>query len=277
MKKAINPLQIVLDRLGCCDPVNGALFLWNEVNNWPPHTLEILVGSGLLQPTQPVATIECNGCEENCIMPVIIYPTQCNKPGRAFINCDKRDDIGRVPVNFHHMEQWQATDDLVAKLLTKLLKLSQTLTQKIDDKQWHIGTLLGNKHRSLITLLTGETISLSFSGHIVPLINILSIKDNMLVLDKTTLIRLVNSPANQGGAETPEVRRERLKTRIREEKAKGTKAFLQMVAKEEGISVSRLKQIRDNDIRLKENTQKNSSMVDLLLNAQQAGSKKSRA
>lgn len=43
--------------------------------------------------------------------------------------------------------------------------------------------------------------------------------------------------------ETPEQRRERLKVRVREEKAKGTKAFMQVVAKEEGISPSRLKQL----------------------------------
>jgi hypothetical protein len=44
--------------------------------------------------------------------------------------------------------------------------------------------------------------------------------------------------------ETPEQRAVRLTARIAEEKAKGTRAFLKVVAVEEGISISRLKQIR---------------------------------
>lgn len=43
--------------------------------------------------------------------------------------------------------------------------------------------------------------------------------------------------------ETPAERRERLKLRIQEKKAEGCKSFLKDVADEEGISVSRLKQI----------------------------------
>ena len=43
--------------------------------------------------------------------------------------------------------------------------------------------------------------------------------------------------------ETPIKRRERLKMRIQEKKAEGCKAFLKEVADEEGISVSRLKQL----------------------------------
>lgn len=42
---------------------------------------------------------------------------------------------------------------------------------------------------------------------------------------------------------SPEKRRERLKARVEQERGKGTKAFLQVVAAEEGISVARLKQL----------------------------------
>lgn len=43
--------------------------------------------------------------------------------------------------------------------------------------------------------------------------------------------------------ETPEKRRQRLKNRVKQERAKGTKSFLIVVAEEERISVSRLKQL----------------------------------
>ncbi len=46
-------------------------------------------------------------------------------------------------------------------------------------------------------------------------------------------------------SEIPEQRANRLRRRIEEERGKGNRAFLKTVAKEEGISIGRLKQIRD--------------------------------
>lgn len=45
------------------------------------------------------------------------------------------------------------------------------------------------------------------------------------------------------GQESPTQRRQRLTERLQKEKSKGTKAYLRVVAEEEGISISRLKQL----------------------------------
>ena len=86
-----------------------------------------------------------------------------------------------------------------------------------------------------------DPLQLSVAGHVVELAEVLTVKENALALDKIKLVRLVNDP--MGNNETPEARRNRLAARIKEEKAKRTKAFNQVVADEEGISLSRLKQI----------------------------------
>lgn len=235
----------MLDRLGCADPAKGTFFFWDEVKYWPAGVLDLLVTSGLLQQAQPRDTIECDGCEENCInMRVEVYPAQEDKPGRAFITCDKRDDMGRVRVDFRRMEQW------------------------------HIGTLKGKKLRSLVTLLAGDSLTLALAGHTVPLADVLTIENNNLALDKTTLIRMVDKPAGDAEAETPEARRERLRARVREEKAKGTKAFLQVVAAEEGISQSRLKQLVNDDAPSKNDGLKNSPWAGLATKTKQTSSKK---
>ena len=160
----ISPLQIVLDRLGCADPAAGAFFFWDEVKDWPAGALDVLVTGGLLQQAQPMATIVCDGCEENCNMPVTVYPAHEDKPGRAFIDCIERDDIGRVRVDFRRMEQWQATGGLVAAALAKLLGTSHLSNQAADGKQWNIGTLKGRKHNSPVTLLAGDSLTLVHSG-----------------------------------------------------------------------------------------------------------------
>lgn len=236
-----SPLQVVLERLGCGDPARGVLFFWDEVSGWPSGTLDILVNGGVLRQAQPIATIECDGCEENCVMPVTVYPAQEDKPGRAFINCDKREEIGRIHVDFRRMEQWQSSGELVAATLVQILDFIEP-AKAIDGKRWHLGVLKGNaNNKSLVVLLTEGGLELSLAGHTIALSEVLTVKKNALVLDKAKLVRLVNEPV--GNTETKEERAERLKARLREEKTKGTKNFLQFVATEEGISVSRVKQL----------------------------------
>jgi len=271
----VNPLQIVLDRAGYADPAIGAFFFWDEVKGWPAGALDVLVTSGLIQQAQPMATIECDGCEENCIMPVTVYPAKENKPGRAFIACDKHDDMERVRVDFRCMEQWQTTGGLIAAVLARLLGLPRTASLAADGKQWNVGTLKGSVHRCPVTLLAGDGLTLALAGHAVPLVEVLTIKENALALDKAVLIRLVNNPAGDAEAETKEARRERIRARIREEKAKGTKAFLRVVAEEEGVSLTRIKQLVKDDAPPENDSTKNSPWADLLTKTKQTSSKKS--
>ena len=274
MVNHIAPLQVVLERAGYAVPAKGAFFFWDEVKDWPAGALDVLVTSGLIQPAQPMSTIECDGCEENCIMPVTVYPAHEDRPGRAFITCDKHDDMGRVHVDFRRMEQWQATGGLIAATLARLLGLPRTASLATDGKQWNVGTLKGKKHNSPVTLLAGDTLTLALAGHTVPLVEVLTIKENALALDKAALIRLVDNPAGDAETETPEARRERIKARVREEKAKGTKAFLQVVAEEEGISQTRIKQLVKDDAPPENDSPKNSPWADLLTNTKQTSSKK---
>jgi hypothetical protein len=53
----------------------------------------------------------------------------------------------------------------------------------------------------------------------------------------------VDGDLQHPSVDPPEKRRERLRARVEKERGKGTKAFLQVVAAEEGISVARLKQL----------------------------------
>lgn len=231
-------LEAVLDRLGSAEAAES-FFGADEVADWPPGALEAFIRHGLLRRAQPAQVIECRGCEENCFMPVQVFPAEGGRPARAFIACDRRDDVGRVAVDFHRLEQWQATCRMIAAVLARLLGFSEP--SPADGGQWHIGVLKGKKHKSPVVLLAGDSLTLSLAGYAVPLVDVLAIEENALALDKAALIRLVDNP--EGNGEDPEARRERLKARVGEERANGTKAFLKKVADEEGISIPRLKQI----------------------------------
>jgi hypothetical protein len=101
-------LEAVLDRLGSAEAAE-AFFGADEAADWPPGALDVFLKHGLLRRAQPAQVIECRGCEENCFMPVHVFPAEGGRPARALIACDKRDDVGRVAVDFHRLEQWQAT------------------------------------------------------------------------------------------------------------------------------------------------------------------------
>jgi hypothetical protein len=67
---------------------------------------EALVDAGLLLPAEPSSALICDGCERNCVMPINVAQSIAPQPARAFIVCDKRRDIGRVPVETARLRRW---------------------------------------------------------------------------------------------------------------------------------------------------------------------------
>ena len=240
----MTPQATLLELLARVGAAQGAAVLVNEedLSQWPAAAVAAMKSHKLIVKARPAASAVCPGCERECVMPVQTPPT-AEGSSASFIVCDKRSDINRVPVSARRLEQWQVSCALIADLVGRLLGLNDSTPTAADGNQWHIGVLKGRKHRSRVTLLTGDRLALSLAGHTFPLAEVLAIDKNVITLDKGALIRLVDKPAHEAATEPPEQRRERLRARVRQEKARGTKAFLQRVAKEEGISVSRLKQL----------------------------------
>ncbi len=214
-----------------------------ELSQWPPAAVAAMKSHKLLVKARPAVSVVCPGCERECVMPVqtVTYSTRT----ASFIVCDKRSDINRVRVSALRLTQWQSTGVLIADALAVLLECSRTASTAANGGQWPVGILKGKTNKSAVTLRAESELQLLLAGHTVPLIEVLAIEKDALALDKTELMRLVGNPAANAVAETPEQRCDRLRALVGAEKAKGTRAFLQRVARDEGISVSRLKQIVD--------------------------------
>jgi len=244
----MTPQAALIELLARVGAGQGAPVLVNEeeLSQWPAATVVAMKSQRLIAKARPAASAICPGCERECVMPVHTPPTKTRSPS-PFIVCDKRSDINRVAVPTSRLVQWQTTCDLIAGLVARLLGFSESASTAADANQWPIGVLKGRKHKSRVTLLAGDGLKLSLAGHTVPLADVLAIDKNVLTLDKGELIRLVDKPADYAATEAPAQRRERLRARVREERARGTKAFLRRVAEEEGISVSRLKQLTSED------------------------------
>lgn len=75
----------------------------------------------------------------------------------------------------------------------------------------------------------------------------IGLKGKIQFLAEDGLIRLVDMQTTKDTIETPQEYRARLRARVKAEKAKGTKAFNKVVAEEERISRTRLKQLLKDD------------------------------
>ena len=88
----------------------------DEIAGWPKGIAEQWIQSKLLTQAEPAQALECDGCEQACFMPVNVVAAEGTRPARAFIQCDKRDDMGRVRVTFARLYQWHMSRSGFEKL-----------------------------------------------------------------------------------------------------------------------------------------------------------------
>jgi hypothetical protein len=214
-----------------------------ELDVWPQAAVAAMKAQRLLVQARPAVSVVCPGCERECVMPVRVPPAQ-GTASRAFVVCDKRSDINRVSVAIDRLEQWQASGAAAADLIARLLDLRRPGGRGSEAARWEIGRLKGAEHAGHLVLLGNGKLTLSIAGHTIVLADVLNLDGDHIAIDRRTLVHCVDHPvAGVGDAESAEARRERLRARVQAEKEKGTRAFLKVVAGEESISVTRLKQL----------------------------------
>jgi hypothetical protein len=186
-------LECILNRLGQSAPAEE-LFGANDEEHSPSGLFDALTHQGLFQQAQHARQIECTGCEENCVMPVQILTNGDGHSTKAFIACDKRDDIGRVQVDLTRLKQWKTTNTLLAYKLSELLGFEKPPKELDKGNRWALGTLKGKKHNAMVLLIIENGVSLQVAGHRIPLTEVLTLNGNILTLDKSELLRRVNQP-----------------------------------------------------------------------------------
>lgn len=222
----------------------SALLAGHELAGWPAGAVQALRDARVLVPASPAASVVCPGCERACAMPVEVLGAP-GAPVSAFIACDKREDIGRVPVAPPMLKRWRCGADTVAEALARELGGSGAVRLTGEPAAWRLGVVQGRQSKAVAVMRAGaQGLAVELAGHRLDLLSLWSVLGAALVLDYGHLARCVDSPvAGAGIGESPEQRRERLKARVATKKASGVKGFLKAVAAEEGLSVSRLKQL----------------------------------
>jgi len=212
----------------------------DELNTWPAEAVAAMKSARLLVKARPASSIVCPGCEENCpSMPVEVFPSEGGRPARAFIFCDKPEDMGRIDVEPGTLGQWRITGGTLADAMARLLGFTKPPEQDGTGKRWTLGLLKGNDHKGAIKLAAENGVALCVAGHTVPLTEILSLDSDGLTMDKKELLRLVDKPAHTHGAPAyaPSIaRREARKLDTQQRYAAWRKAAKELRRKPQGKS-----------------------------------------
>jgi len=158
-RRPIHPddvLRQILRRLDEAEP-EVLLFRGDELCEWQKALLESLIRSGLVKRASPAKVAECTGCEENCLMPVHVFPAEENRPARIFISCDKRDDVGRIPVADSQLQQFEVDPKKIVEQLSKSFGADRAPDEIQFDRVYHLAnSVLGRRRRALF-LVRGAT------------------------------------------------------------------------------------------------------------------------
>lgn len=120
------------------DATGDPIFSWDEVAHWPIGALECFIKIGILNEIEPVKSIECDGCEENCIEE-LEFVSREDGQYQGYIACHKRDDVGRISVQSERLRQWRINVRSFATVLAKLLDTTISAEERINDRLWWLG------------------------------------------------------------------------------------------------------------------------------------------
>ncbi len=241
---AAEALAELLARLGAA-PGRALAISAEELLPWPPAAVAALKAHGVLRPGKPDDTAVCPGCERACVMPV--QQRQRAGVAAAFVVCDRRDDIGRVPLAPALLERWRVDAQTLGDALAGLLGAGACHPEPGVAFAFRVGAVAGASDKAAVQLRFDEQgqARLNVAGHAVEVASVLGIRADRLVLDTRHLGRFADAPAagEALAAETPAQRTTRLQARKAALQRRGVKAFLAVLAEEEGVTVSMIERI----------------------------------
>lgn len=192
----------LLERVGA-SPVKAVFINEEELACWPDEAVVALKTQKLLVKAKPATSAICPGCERECVMPVHIIPAKEDLPTRAFISCDKRNDISRVPVHLAKMNQWQCTLDSVCQFIVTCLKLRHSNQQTDNSNFRNIGIAKGNMRSQMLCLQADGVLFLVAGNSKLPPTELIEYHDGVYSLDNAMIWQLVDAAITADNRYTP--------------------------------------------------------------------------
>lgn len=154
---------------------------------------EALIEVGLLRATKAASSIECQGCEERCFMPVETLSVP-GKPDRSFVICDHpqhAETMGRINVPAKSIRQWRLTTGMLAKLLQFHLGLSDSDAIDSGDAK-RLGMLKSSTGRRW-AVLNVSRMQLEIGTEAVPVAELLFADNGQVAFDQKRVATMLGS------------------------------------------------------------------------------------
>jgi hypothetical protein len=216
----MTPQEALIELLARTAAGNGApAFVSDEeLSRWPARAIVAMKSLKLLARVRPATCVVCPGCEQECVMPVHSLARADGAPV-AFVVCDKRNDINRVPVSAGRLKQWQCDGQAVVAFVATSLGLRRSSQRAIVGGSSNVGMVSGSKRTQMLSLrVDGNEWSLVAGSSALLLADVIDYANGVYTLDAVAVGRLADSSTSVDPRHTPRsARREnrKLETRAR--------------------------------------------------------------
>ena len=173
-----------------------------ELNQWPAAAVSALKSQGLLLKARPAKSVICDGCEQDCSMPVQTV-TRANGSVTSFVVCDKRSDTNRVPVPAAGLALWRCDARAVCGFIAASLGLQQTTVQPSEDGLLPIGIERGNKRTQMLCLRVQGHLALVVGADAMPLADVIGFENGGFTLNHAVIRQLVDAATTADPRHTP--------------------------------------------------------------------------
>lgn len=173
-----------------------------ELNQWPAAAVSALKSQGLLLKARPAKSVICDGCEQDCSMPVQTV-TRANGSVTSFVVCDKRSDTNRVPIPAARLALWRCDGQAVCGFVAACLGLQQTTVQPSEDGLLPIGMARGNKRTQMLCLRVHGHLALVVGTNAMPLADVIGFENGSFTLDHAVIHQMVDAATTADPHHTP--------------------------------------------------------------------------
>jgi len=125
--------------LASADAIPNTSFGADDVERWHRDEVELLESGGILCPAEYATTVVCPGCHEHCLEEVEFIGGSDEMPLRAYVVCERRDDIGRVPVPLARLRRWTVNLGNLSAFLAQELGAVGGVEEVLAGRLWWLG------------------------------------------------------------------------------------------------------------------------------------------
>jgi len=181
----------------------------NELAEWPAAAVAAMKSQKLIVKARSPAGVVCPGCERQCAMPLHIVTNESSGAVSAFVVCDKRDDINRVPIPAGLRTLWRCDMRRVCVFVATSLGLRSPADTTSDGGLTRIGVARGGKRSQMLCLRAGGDLSLVAAENSLPLAEAIVFQRGSYALDAAVVRQMVDAARSADERHTPTtVRRE---------------------------------------------------------------------